>query len=219
MTYQQVQIEFAEEKRARRVVSRSNHRVTGKYPGFKSGRMHHWESSLERDAFILLDVAAEVVSFDEQPAILYYGEDLKLRHYPDLLVSYRNHRGFVEIKTDHEANSEEVVTRTAQLVPALARHGYGYRVWNESDIRERSSRLANLRFLLRFGRAALELPRFEWFRQLFGQKPVLPWNVIVGQPTDTGKLAGLCRLILEGRLRIDLTQPILSDSLVCIGRL
>lgn len=216
---QQVQIEFAEEERARRVVSRSNHRVTGKYPGFKSKRMHYWESHLERDAFILLDVAPEVISFDEQPAILYYGHGLKRRHYPDVLVSYRNRKEFVEIKTDEEAKSDEVVTRTALLVPALACHGYGYRVWTESEIRDCSRRLANLRFLLRFGRAALELTRFEWFRQLFVRNPVLPWGAIVGQPSDAGKLAGLCRLVLEGRLRVDLTKPIFSDSLVSVERL
>ena len=81
MTYQ-VEIEFAEEERARRVISRSNSRVTGKYPGLKSRRMHYWESSLERDAFMLLDVSTEVVSFDEQPVTLYYGIGKKLRHYP-----------------------------------------------------------------------------------------------------------------------------------------
>ena len=216
MTQTQIQIEFAAEERARRVVSRSNHRVTGKYPGFKSGRMHHWESSLEHDAFVLLDVSVEVISFCEQPAILYYGDDLKLRHYPDVLVSYRNRREFVEIKTDREANSEEIVTRTALLTAALACHGYGYRVWTESEIRESTRRLANLRFLLRFGRTAVQLPNFEWFRRLFGRKTALPWNAIVGQPVDTSKRAGLCRLILEGRLRIDLAQPIIAESLVYV---
>ncbi|UCV07003.1 TnsA endonuclease N-terminal domain-containing protein [Dechloromonas denitrificans] len=218
MTYQ-VEIEFAEEERARRVISRSNSRVTGKYPGLKSGRMHYWESSLEQDAFYLLDVAPEVVSYIEQPAVLYYGDDLKTRHYPDVLVTYQYRQEFVEIKSNREATSQDVITRTAILVPALACHGYGYRVWTEAEIRDNSNRLANLRFLLRFGRAKLGLPRFEWFRQLFAHHPVLPWKSIVGQPTDTGKLAGLCRLILEGRLRVDLTQPILSDSLVTIGEL
>lgn len=216
---QQVRISFAEEERVRRVVSRSNHRVTGKYPGFKSRRMHYWESTLERDAFMLLDVDHEVISYDEQPAILYYGEGFKNRHYPDILVTHRNRREFVEVKTDQEALSEEIVTRTAILVPALARHGYGYRIWMESEIRECSNRLANLRFLMRFGRAAIELPHFEWFRQQFSRTPALPWRAIVGQPTDMSKLAGLCRLVLEGRLWVNLAQPIFFDSLVCARRL
>ncbi len=216
---QQVKIKFAEEERARRVISRSNSRVTGKYPGLKSRRMHYWESSLERDAFMLLDVSAEVVSFDEQPVTLYYGMGKKLRHYPDLLVSYPNRQVFVEIKTDREAQSMEVVTRTAYLIPALARHGYGYRVWTESEIRDRSFRLSNLRFLLRFGRSEVELPRFESLRQLFRQAPSIPWKEIVGHPTDSNKLTALCRLILEGRLQIDLTRPILPESMVSAGRM
>lgn len=216
---QQVRISFAEEERARRVVSRSNHRVTGKYPGFKSRRMHYWESHLERDAFRLLDVDRQVLSYDEQPAILYYGEGLRERHYPDLLVTYAHRDEFVEIKTDQEAASEEVVTRTAVLVPALAAHGYGYRVWTESEIRACPNCLDNLQFLMRFGRTALALPRFEWFRRLFTRNQILPWGAIVGRPSDPMKLAGLCRLVLEGWLRVDLAQPILADSLVSAERM
>ncbi len=216
---QQVEIVFAEEERARRVISRSNSRVTGKYPGLKSRRMHYWESSLERDAFMLLDVSAEVISFDEQPVTLYYGIGKKLRHYPDVLVSYPNRKVFVEIKTDREAQTEEIVSRTAYLIPALARHGYGYRIWTESEIRDRSFRLSNLRFLLRFGRTEVELTRFEWLRQLFSKNASLSWKDVVGHPTDKGKLSALCRLILEGRLRIDLMRPILPESLVSAGRM
>lgn len=216
---QQVEIKFAEEERARRVISRSNSRVTGKYPGLKSRRMHYWESSLERDAFMLLDVSTKVISFDEQPVTLYYGIGKKLRHYPDVLVSYPNRQVFVEIKTDREALSKEIVTRTAYLVPALARHGYGYQVWTESEIRDRSFRLSNLRFLLRFGRSEVELSRFEWFRQQFKREASLSRKAIVGTPTDTSKLSALCRLILEGRLQIDLTRPILPESLISAGRM
>jgi hypothetical protein len=218
-TAQRVRISFAEEERARRVVSRSNHRVTGKYPGFKSRRMHYWESSLERDAFLLLDVDHEVISYDEQPAVIRFGDRLKERHYPDVLVTYRDRQEFVEIKTDKEAESDEVVMRTAMLTAPLARHGYGYRVWTASEIRTYPNRLANLRYLMRFGRAALSLRLFEWFRHLFAREPVLPWGAIVGQPSAPDKLAGLCRLVLEDRLRLDLLQPIFSGSLVSVGRM
>ncbi len=210
----QIRISFATKERARRVVSRSNHRVTGKHPGFKSRRMHYWESSLEQDAFRLLDVDHEVLSYDEQPAIIYYGENLKERHYPDLLITYRHRKEFVEIKTDKDAASDEIITRTAILAPALAAHGYGYRIWTESEIRACPNRLSNLRFLMRFGRPKLALTRFEWFRRLFARHPVLPWSAIVGKPSDPARLAGLCRLVLEGWLRVDLARPILSDSLV-----
>ena len=218
-TAQQVRISFAEKERARRVVSRSNHRVTGKHPGFKSRRMHYWESSLEQDAFLLLDADHEVLSYNEQPAIIRYGHSLKEKHYPDVLVNYRYRREFVEIKTDKEAASEEVVMRTVLLTAALAPHGYGYRVWTESQIRNCPNRLANLRFLMRFGRNPISIDNFEWFRQLFAHEPVLPWGAVVGRPTSPDKRAGLCLLVLEGRVRIDLALPIFSDSLVSVGRM
>ena len=215
-----IEIEFpTDEQRARRVVSRSNHRVTGKHPGFKSRRMHYWESHLERDAFVLLDSMAEVDAFREQPAILYYGDNCSLRHYPDLLVTCGDRQIFVEIKTEQEASSDEIVERTNLLVPALAKHGYGYHVMTDAVIRRSTTRLANLRYLLRFGRAALKLIDFEWFRRLFLANSVVEWQSIVGSPTDTSRLIGLCRLILEGRLKADLEQPIVSDSLVFGGRI
>ncbi len=49
-------IEWAEQgKRDRKVVRRSNYRVTGKYPSWKMLRMMQWESTIERDAFYLFD--------------------------------------------------------------------------------------------------------------------------------------------------------------------
>lgn len=41
--------------RARRIVSRSRARPTGKYPSWKMGRMIQWESTNELNAYRLLD--------------------------------------------------------------------------------------------------------------------------------------------------------------------
>lgn len=215
---QRVKIVFAAEgERTRRVVSRSNCRVTGKHPGFKSGRMHYWESFIERDAFTLLEADPHILSFAEQPAVIYFGSKLKQRHYPDLLITSPDRREFVEIKTDRDADNDEVVERTALLTPALACHGYSYRVWRSSEIRDRTSRLSNLRHLLRFGRAPVSLVDFEWFRRIFEQASSLPWGIIVGKPTDAVRLTGLCRLVLEGKLQVDLEKPIFSDTVVTRG--
>ena len=51
--------------RSRKVVSRSNARSAGKYPNWKTGRMMHWESSNELNAFRLLDCDPSVTSYGE----------------------------------------------------------------------------------------------------------------------------------------------------------
>ena len=73
-------------QRARRVISRSNHRVTGKFRSPKNGRMMHWESMQERDAFVLLEINSAVLSYREQPAVLTFpwGDETR-EHYPDVL--------------------------------------------------------------------------------------------------------------------------------------
>src|ERR1700677_1489546 len=52
-----VRVVFPEpgQPRSRGVVSRSNARPTGKYPCWKMGRMLHWESENEFNAFRILD--------------------------------------------------------------------------------------------------------------------------------------------------------------------
>lgn len=214
-----IQIEFSVEERSRRVVSRSNHRVTGKYPGFKSQRMHYWESHLERDAFILADGSLDIQSFAEQPAIIRYGKALERTHYPDILINYGHHQEFIEVKTDEDAESDEIASRTRLLTKALKTQGYDYRVWKESEIRKYPIRINNLRYLLRFGRSGISLQRFEWFRQLLSKQCNLPWAAIVGKPVNHEIRAGLCRLILEGWLKTDLFYPIFDDTIVTVGRI
>ena len=74
--------------RSRKVVSRSNARSTGKYPSWKMGRMIHWESINELNAFRLLDCDPNVTSYSEQPCqIAYVLDGVERIHYPDILVT------------------------------------------------------------------------------------------------------------------------------------
>ena len=73
--------------RARRVVSRSRSRPTGKYPSWKMGRMVEWESHNELNAFRLLDADPDASAFHEQPLSIRYTLCGEVRlHVPDVLV-------------------------------------------------------------------------------------------------------------------------------------
>lgn len=209
-----ITIDFSEEARARKVVSRSNHRVTGKYPGLKSGKMHHWESHLEQDAFCILDIDPEVISFREQPAKLTYRDTTGARriHYPDILVRLPSRKEFVEVKPDKEAESSEVLERTRCIQPLLAERGFGYRVWKESEIRHNGALISNIRFLLRYGRTPVPLVRFEQFRRRFGNLTSLTWDDVTNTTDNPSALNDAARLVIDGVLRIALDCPITDDT-------
>ena len=214
---QKVIIEFPDSTRARCVVRRSNYRPTGKYPGYKSRRMHQWESQLEADAFRRLDADPGVIHFAEQPVKLTFPDGAgKTRiHYPDLLVRFPGRQEFVEVKPDKDAASDDVVSRADALRPLLASEGYGYRIWRESEIRQ-NHKIPNIRFLLRHGRQPVPLDRFESIRKEFARSARISWHQVTVPSSRRHSLNDVARLVLDGRLDVDLDRPIEDDSIVTL---
>jgi len=209
------QIEWAPEgSRARKVISRSNYRVTGKYPSWKMGRMLHWESTLERDAFYLFDANPMVKEFREQPAqITYMLNDSEHRHFPDILVRTAHGNLFKEVKTDEEADDEKIIDRTAHLKPLLHTQGFDYEVLRESDIR-REPRLSNAQRILRYGRHPLNHHEQEMFIQRYF-KNGCSCNLIdiTRNDRDQKDIPHLCQMILVGIIAMDIEHPWGNETL------
>lgn len=69
---------------SRKVVTRSGRGFRGYFPSKKLNRPVQFESLLERDAIRLFESSDEVVTYREQPTIVYYYlEDLPKKYYPD----------------------------------------------------------------------------------------------------------------------------------------
>lgn len=208
-----VGIEFGDGQRMRRVVSRSNHRVTGKHPSWKRGCMTYWESPLERDAFRRLDADSSVVMYEEQPARITYLVDGQTRdHYPDVLVDWKSTKGFLEVKTDRDAEDPEVRQRTGIMVELLGAFGLSYRVWRESEIRHQPT-LDTDTHLLMLGRRPVPPIQRERIRRCFAIAPVIPWATLTGE-LGTDGVAHAARLVLEGMLVLDRAVPLAPTSLV-----
>jgi hypothetical protein len=198
--------------RARRVVSRSNARGTGKYPAIKTGRMMQYESLNERNAMQLLDACPAVASFYEQPCTIGYGRSDDMRmHYPDLLV-LTNHHGkeFWEIKEAHEAYKPEVIYRTSVLSRLLPRYGYRYRLVIAESLKA-GPQLENAKLLMKLGRNPVSPLQRERIRKLFQQFESLPWMALIQDEDGLDLRPQICRLILEGALTFDGTKP-LTDT-------
>ena len=82
--------------RARKVISRSRGRVTGKFASMKMRATIYWESQLERDAIMLMEVDPLVLAYYEQPFILEYRHEGEIHNYtPDLLVEFDDRKQLI----------------------------------------------------------------------------------------------------------------------------
>lgn len=198
--------------RARRVVTRSRARGTGKYPSWKIGRMVQWESPHELNAFRLLDANPAVLAFAEQPAVIVYrllGETY--RHYPDAVVSTVQGSEFWEVKSSAEASGPELIERTRLLAAHLPAMGYQYRMVLGEDL-SRNPRLRNVKTMLRYGRRALLLPERETLRQILDRTGYVCWGAATEGLLGRRGRSLLARSFLEGSVVFDVEQPLSAST-------
>ena len=188
---------------------RSRARPTGKYPSWKTGRMMQWESPNELNAFRLLDCIPEVTTFGEQPCEIVYldenGEEAS--HFPDIEVRVSGCRELWEVKTESDAVRDPISTRTELLTRELPAHGFIYRIVTAEYLR-RQPRLKSMCKLLDFGRRQVTEVEREYIRRKIVNRLVLVWrDACSGQYGPYGREI-LCRLVLEGCLKIDVESSI-----------
>lgn len=98
---------------SRKVVTRSGRGFRGYFPSKKLNRSVQFESLLERDAIKLFDTSDEVVSFREQPTIIYYYlDEIHKRYHPDFEVILKGDTVIhVEIKPSRRLATKELSTK------------------------------------------------------------------------------------------------------------
>ena len=198
--------------RSRKVVSRSNARSAGKYPSWKMGRMMHWESSYELNAFRLLDCDPNVTSYSEQPCqITYIMDGVERIHYPDILVKTAGTKQLWEVKPRSKALEPEGIARTALLSQALSKWGYAYRMMFAEDL-ARQPRLGNATLLLSLGKRVVSDCEWENLRRTMAEKGALVWSEACAGNYGRNGREILCSLVLRGALTIDMHMPISSAT-------
>ena len=194
--------------RSRKVVSRSNARSAGKYPSWKMGRMMHWESSNELNAFRLLDCDPNVTSYSEQPCrIAYVIDGVAKVHFPDILVMTTRGKQLWEVKPRSNALEPEVLARAAFLSRVLPRWGYEYRTVLAEDL-ARQPRLGNANLVLSLGKRAVSDGEWEGVRRTLAEQGSWTWSEACAGNYGAKGREILCSLVLRGVLAIDMNVPI-----------
>ena len=198
---------------SRKVVKRSNARVTFKYPSWKMQTSLQCESENERNCMLYLDMSPHVISFRPQPCEIQYvmnGQDHV--HYPDFHVETNGGQHLIEVKT-LSGLDQHIRDRSDLLTKLLPNHGFQYHVVI-AELIDNPVFLSNAWYIKRNGKIQMPMLAREQLRQLFQSMGGIPWRSLQSNPENPYLNQYVCQLILEGLLVIDLTNPITADTLV-----
>jgi hypothetical protein len=149
-----------------RSIPKSYRNVTGRFASAKNRNPIGFESTLEKDFFLLLEFDRRVESFEEQPVTISYRnpEGRVCRYTPDVLVRYRPALASepgeapalceVKYRDDLRAHGAEYRPKFTAARRYARDRGWRFRVVTEREIR--TPRLTNIRFLLRYRRMRVD---------------------------------------------------------------
>jgi hypothetical protein len=174
--------------------------------------MIQWESPHELNAYRLLDCDSAVVSFQEQPLEIRYEMNGEVhRHYPDVLVQRHSGDELWEVKTQADAIRSEVAERTALMTAELPRFGFRYRMMLAEDLGGQPT-LVNALLILQHGRCAISIQERQLVLRFFNAHQEIRWGDVKAGLLGTKGRMCVCRLLLEGVLNLDISQPIRSET-------
>lgn len=210
-----IDIQFAYEgERARKVVRRSNCRMTGKQPSTKISRMVHWESNYEKEVFQLLEIAPFVASYCEQPATFKYknGDGVIHTHYPDLFVELVNGiKLFLEIKPDSAKGDVFLLNREKLLKKLLTLRGYIYFQVYPNQI-ESYHYLENAQHMLWHAKVPAPYPVKLKIQKLLEREKEVALGTLIEFLADSNAKSWIFNLVINGFMTCDLSQPLLANS-------
>lgn len=137
-----------------RKIKMNHFSVTGVFYSYKNDRHIEFESSLERDFFLLLEMDETVQSYEEQPMTLYYIYlNRKTPYTPDCIIHYIDENKpscIIEIKPSKVIKDKKVFLKQKfeQIEQYLYENDMDFKLFTEFDIR--TQRLENCKFIYGF---------------------------------------------------------------------
>lgn len=137
-----------------RKIKMNHFSVTGVFYSFKNDRHIEFESSLERDFFLLLEMDENVESYEEQPVTLYYTYlNRRTPYTPDCIIHYFDETKLpciVEVKPSRIVKDKKVFLKQKfeQIEQYLYENDMDFKLFTEFDIR--TQRLENYKYIYAF---------------------------------------------------------------------
>ncbi len=191
----------------RKVVTRSGRSIRGYFPSRKMRAMVPWESTLERDAILLLEFSREVVRYKAQPTRTTFSMNGANKYcIPDFEAEFTDGLiSHIEVKPAKKLEKPEIAERYA----AIKKHydektDIWYQILTERELRKKT-RLKNLR------RLAYHLPKIHDEQDLLDamqQLVLLPARTVGGATFVLGDMKIVLRLLAAGYISCNLDTPI-----------
>lgn len=196
--------------KVRKVVTRSGRGFRAYVPSYKLKRMVEAESVLESDVIPIFEFSRGVVSFQEQPELILYELEGKVkRYYPDFEVLLRSGEIIhFEVKPQSQLKSPELLKKLTAIRHHYESMGRDFRLITDDHVRKQPL-LGNLKHLRRY---QFVDRRFDWFRS---QVINTLGNTYVYSIKSLGKMYGLeniVALISRGEIVCDLNKTFLDES-------
>ena len=212
-----IAIIFAEAgEMSRKVIRRSNYKMTHKFPSAKNSSMVHCESRYEMYACQLLEILSLVIAYRAQPAIFKYSSyaGLEHSHFPDIFIELKNGvKAFIEVKPERSRQEPMLLDRTTLIKRLLKPMGYQYiLVFSEQLLN--LSYLDNARHLLRYAATHMLLPSIETVRNTVKAEQNISLISLIKNLANTEARGWIYRMIIDGQLDCDLSSPLTNDTLI-----
>jgi len=103
-------------RKVREIVTVSGQNPRGHYPSTKGKRLKY-ESLIEQDLLLVLEVASDVSKISTQPVVLNFENDAGvLRYTPDILARILDEDFYVEVKPKTFASNPDVAARMKKVI-------------------------------------------------------------------------------------------------------
>lgn len=203
-----------------------NHRtITGFVQTNKGGDYTGFESSLERDALILLEFNPLVKSYSTQHRKFHYENEGKKRHYtPDIFVTYYDDTSlYIEVKYREDLKKDWITLKPkfkAVIKELSMSKNIRFKIWTEKEIR--SNYLKNATFLLPYKQRDCEQYQLEMILKVISRlgktNPKDTINVCASTFESQAEfLNTLWYAIANFIVKTDLSQPLSMQSKIWLS--
>lgn len=203
-----------------RIIPRNHRTLTGFIHGSNDGLYSGFESSLERDALILIEFNTSITRYLSQPRSFNYFHDKKNRKYtPDIFIEYDNGRKlYIEVKYREDIKKDWDILKPkfkAAIEELATEENTRFKIWSEKEIR--TPLLKNATFLLPYRHRSFENYQLEMIKKVVSRfSETTPEDLIricsSNLETRAEFLNTLWYALSNQIIKADLTRPLTMKS-------